>query len=250
MKSHNLMLKAKRSLIKHGPEICTVAGVLSMLVGTVLAVKATEPALEHIDEAEIPEDAGKKEKAVAIVKATWKDYTPAAICEIGGIGLIFSANRTYSARNANLANMLYVSETAYRNLQNKLEEKLPMKQVDDIRDSLAEDRVKANPISDDIYNEHINSYDGKQWFHDSMTGQYFRSTDAAVDRIFIDLNNKILDELYVQHGELLMTLGEASGKMFETNGWEIGEKVDVRKTYMTCNGEVMVDIEYTRPHPI
>ena len=128
--------------------------------------------------------------------------------------------------------------------------RISKKTFDDIRDSLAEDRVKANPISDDIYNEHINSYDGKQWFHDSMTGQYFRSTDAAVDRIFIDLNNKILDELYVQHGELLMTLGEASGKMFETNGWEIGEKVDVRKTYMTCNGEVMVDIEYTRPHPI
>ena len=242
------MVNIRRSIIKHGSTICTVSGVLLMLAGTVLAVKATGPALEHIKEDDIPEDAPKKEKIVRIVKATWKDYVLPASCEIVGVSLIFGGHRSQMTANRQLSNLLCASDIAYRNLQDKIDEKLTKKQAAEIRDSIAEDRVKNDPPSEEMLGMYNNTYDGKHWFHDSMTGQYFRSTYEEVDKAFMRLNKKIDNEMYVQKNEFLLSLGEPASKDYEGLGWEMGEEVDCRKTNMTFNGEIMTDIEYTEAH--
>ena len=248
MNFEKFKFKTKTALHKNAPTIYMTTGIISMIVGTVLAVKITEVAKEHVEEENIPEDAPKKEKVVRTIKATWKDYMPAAVCEIGGILLLIGSNRSYAHRNANLANALYISETAYKNLQDKLEEKLPKKQVAEIRDSIAEDRMNEDPIDEDILKKYSGPYDGKHWFYDITTGQYFRSTDEELAKAFNRVNARLSSELYIQKGELLMELGENSGKDYENIGWEMGEQIEYWSTHTTRNGEVWTAIEYSKAH--
>lgn len=238
-------LDTKRYLYKHSPAICTTVGIISMLTGAVLAVAATKPALDHIDEAEIPGDVSKPERVKRVIKATWKDYTPAVICEIGGVVLLAGSNRQYARRNANLANALYISETAYRNLQDKLEEKLPKKQVDEIRDSIAEDKISENPPEN---NTIVITDNGNHLFFDAMTGQYFRSSFESVHRTINDINAAINRELYVQANALVTDWGETPCKIFEKMYWETGEQVYVRETNCTINGQEVTCLEYDVGH--
>ena len=240
----------RRSLMKHGSTICTVSGVLIMLAGTVLAVKATSSALEHLEEEDISEDAPKKERVVRTIKATWKDYALPATCEIVGASLIFGSHKSQLATNRQLSNLLCASDIAYRNLQDKIDEKLTKKQAAEIRDSIAEDEVKKNPPSEEMLGMYKNTYDGKHWFYDTTTGHYFRSTYEEVDKIFIKLNKKIDNELYVQKNELLIDLGEPGSSDYEKFGWETGEEVEMTPSNMDFNGEIMTAITYTKPHQL
>lgn len=216
-----------------------------MIAGTVLAAKATKKAIKHIEDADISEDDSKKDKAVKTFKATWKDYLPVVVCEAGGITLLIKSNRSYANRNANLANALYISETAYRNLQDKLDEKLPKKQVNEIRDSLAEDKVKENPPEN---NTIIITDNGNHLFFDAMTGQYFRSSFEAVHRTVNNINAMINRELYVQTNLLIIEWGEIPTKTFEKMYWETGEQIEVRETTMTLNGQEVTCLEYDPGH--
>lgn len=237
----NRKIRFKNSLHKHGPMICTTAGVVSMLTGLVLAVKATPKAVKKIEEAEIPEDATKKERVVETVKATWKDYVPAAICEVGGAGLIFGSARTYARRYADLSNLLYISETAYRNLQDKMGETLTKKQVNQINDEIAEDKIKENPPENSTI---IITDRGNHLFFDTMTGQYFRSSFEEVHRVVNEINARINSEYYVQNNELIVSWGETPCKTFESLVWSSGEQIDLRETNSTVNGEEVTALTY------
>ena len=245
MNFDKFIFDTKKSLRKHSPAICTAAGIASMIAGAILAAKATKPALRHIEEEDIPEDAPTKEKIVRTAKAVWKDYTPAIVCEISGAALIIGSNRQYARRNASLANALYVSETAYRNLQEKLDEKLPKKKADEIRDSLAEDKVKENPPEN---NTIVVTDKGNHLFFDAMTGQYFRSSFEAVHRTVNDINAAINRELYVQANALITDWGETPCKMFEKLYWETGEQIYPRETTCTINGQEVTCLEYEIGH--
>lgn len=238
---NNRMFRFKKSLRKHAPVICTTAGVASMVVGVVLAVKKTPEAMEKLESADISEDSTKKERAVETVKATWKCYVPAAICEIAGATLIFGSTRVYSNRYAALSNMLCVSETAYKNLQDKMEEKLTKKQVNEIKDSLAEDEIKENPPENSTI---IITDKGNHLFFDSMTGQYFRSSFEEVHRVINEINARINAEYYVQNNELILSWGETPCKTFEKLTWSSGEQIDVRESNATINGEAVTSLSY------
>lgn len=245
MNFEKFIFDTKKSLSKHAPTIYTTTGIASMILGTILAVKSTKSALKHIEEADIPEDATKKERAVSTVKAVWKDYLPSVVCEASGVILLVGANKTYARRNANLANALYISETAYRNLQDKLDEKLSKKQVNEIRDSLAEDKIKENPPEN---NTIIVTDRGNHLFFDTMTGQYFRSSFEAVHRTINDINAAINREYHVQFNELIYDWGEMPCKTFEKMYWEPGDQIYVRETTSTINGQEVTALEYELGH--
>ena len=232
-------LKTRKFFHKHGPGICTTAGVIQMTSATVLAVLKTKQALEHIEEANIPEDATKIEKAKEVTKACWKDYAPALALEMGGALLIFGSKRTLSRRSSELSNMLMLSETAYRNLQNKMEEKLTKKQITEIRDSIAEDKVKQDPPESHTI---IITDRGNHMFYDSMSGQYFRSSFESVNNAIYEIRNKLLKE-DVCYNELLYEFGANQTPIFNRVGWLMGTDPCIRQTNITVNGEAITTID-------
>lgn len=241
MNFEKLIFSTKQSLIKHGPAICTTLGIVSMVAGAVLAVKETPTAVERIKEADISKDAKWKEKAVGTIKATWKNYILPVSLEVTGICLIGGGAKTYSRRYADLSNVLYISETAYRNLQKKMEEKLSEKQVEEIRSSIAEDKVKADPPE---RHDILPSPNGEHLFYDAMTSQYFHSSIEEVKRVVNDINARINREYYVQCNEFIASLGERAFKTFELLSWGTGEQIDLREDYIVLNGEPVTVLEY------
>lgn len=234
-----MKLRTRKFFHKHGPGICTTAGVLQMTAATVLAAVKTKDALKHIESIDISEDATKFEKAKEVTKACWKDYAPAVFLEMAGATLIFGSKRTLTRRSAELSNMLMLSETAYRNLQNKMEEKLTKKQITEIRDSIAEDRVKEDPPENHTI---IITDRGNHMFYDSMSGQYFRSSFEAVDSAITKISKRLIKE-DVTYNELLYEFGANQTPMFNKVGWIMGDEPYIRKTNITVNGEAITTID-------
>ena len=240
------MSSIKRSFMKHGSTICTVSGVLLMLAGTVLAIKETSYALEHLKEEDIPEDAPKKEKVVRTVKATWKNYVLPTAFEVVGASLIFGGLNREIKNNQHLSGLLYASDIAYRNLQDKLDEKLTKKQVEEIKDELAEDKAKDN------YTENvtiIHTDRGNHLFCDNVTGQFFRSSFEAVHHARETVRESANDNSYAKIGELLDLLGEHPCKIGERY-WMSGSEIiqDWWETNFTLNGEEATAISYDMGH--
>ena len=242
MTVNKTLFNVKQSINKHSPAIYTAMGIVSILTGVVLAVKATKPALEHVKEADISEEDTKLDKAVKIIKVTWKDYVWPGLFIVCGTTSIICSDIKAMRHTSELANESLYFRTLYRNLEDKLEETLPKKKVDEIRDSIAEDEAR----------EHFKSYEpeqvtnnGKHLFCDNVTGQFFRSTYEEVHQARETVRESANDTSYAKIGELHQLFGEqpcAIGEWFWISGSEIVN--GWRETTFTINGEEATAIFY------
>lgn len=129
-------LKAK----EHSPEILMVSGVVSIIVGTVLACKATLKVDEILDEAtekkekieetfetnsNYTEEDRNQDKIFLMVKTTGKlakNYAPAALCLTSGIVMMCCAHGIMKKRNAALMAAYQAVDLAFKNYRQRVVE--------------------------------------------------------------------------------------------------------------------------------
>lgn len=135
--------KVKLGAIKHSPEILIGVGVVSIVVGTVMACKATLKVEEILDEhsekkAQInqtkdmnrpnyTEDDAKKDSALLLAKTTGKiirNYAVPAIMIGGGIACFLGAYGIMKGRNAALTAALSATTTAFDEYRARVREDL------------------------------------------------------------------------------------------------------------------------------
>ena len=176
------------SLSKHSPEILVGFGIVGMVTTTVLAVKATPKALmlmeDRKEELEV-----ERLTPMEAVKTTWKCYVPAAVSGSVAIACIIGSNSVNSRRNAALATAYKISETAFSDYRSKVVETIGEKKERTVRDKVAEEQIKNNPISK---TEVIMTGSGKTLFYDSHSARYFYSDLEKIRRAENKLNKQIL----------------------------------------------------------
>ena len=142
----NLMSNTRQFANKHSPEILTGIGIAGMITTTVLAVRATPKALELLEEKK-NEDWVDELSPLEVVKAAWKPYVPAAVTGIASVACLIGASSVNAKRNAALATAYKLSETALSEYREKVIETIGEKKEKTVRDKVAEERVKKNPVS-------------------------------------------------------------------------------------------------------
>lgn len=219
---------------KNSPAILTGLGVAGMFVAIGTAVAATPKALKAIDAEkerqnnEIREEAienGQEEcpqvtklKPVDVVKVTWKYYLPAAVTAVLATACIIGGCSENMKRNAALATAYSLSETALKEYQQKVVETIGEKKEEAVRDAIAQDKVRENPVQN---NEIIFTGKGETLCYDAYAGRYFKSDIEKIRRVENELNKRMLSEMWISLNDFYYELGLKPTDGGDDLGWNI-----------------------------
>lgn len=226
----------KSTLTKRSPEILTGVGIAGMITTTVLAVKATPKALMLIEDEKRAQNRRFMEKAeksgdkchpqinklkpTETIKVVWRCYIPAAITCTVSIACLIGASSVHLRRNAALATAYQLSTTALTEYKDKVTEVLGERKEHDIREKIAEDKVKSNPVSK---NEVIVTGGGDTLCFDALGGRYFKSSIDKIRKAENELNRMMLRDMYVSLNEFYDELGLSHTKLGDELGWNLDD---------------------------
>ena len=226
-----IMKEVKMAVSKHSPEILTGLGIAGMITTTILAVKATPKALELIEDRKDELDIYPTEKLslVETVKATWKCYIPAAVTGVTSIACLIGASSVNYKRNAALTAAYNLSATALKEYKEKVVETVGEKKEKTIRDKVAEEQIKKEPVNQSAI---IVSGNGNTRCFDTVTKRRFISDIETIRRIVNDLNARMINgEDYISLNEFYYEVGLDGTSIGDELGWNV------------CNG--MIDVNFS-----
>ena len=213
--------KVVSNVSKNSPAILTGFAVAGLVGTVVLAVKATPTALDLINAEKLDRiDAGVEDESLSVVdtvKVAYKPYIPAAALGIASVACIIGANHVSSRRTAVLASAYSLTDATLKEYQNKVKEVVGEKKVTEIKDSIAQDRLDKNPVSEKTV---VMTGRGETLMFESLSGRYFKSDIETVRRIQNDINQQLLGEMWVSLNELYDALGLEHTRLGDEMGWE------------------------------
>lgn len=216
-----LFKDAQAVLAKHSPELLTGVGIAGMITTTILAVRATPKALKLIDakREELYPDSTQKLTPVETVKTTWKCYMPAVITGVTSAACLIGANSVNARRNAALATAYNLSATALSEYKEKVVETIGEKKEQLIRDKVAEERIKQEPVNNSAI---IVSGNGNTRCFDTITKRRFTSDIEKIKRIVNELNRRMVNgEDYISLNEFYYELGLDACAVGDDLGWNV-----------------------------
>lgn len=185
------------SAAEHLPGILTAVGVTGMVTSIVFAVRATPKALELIEEEKVEKQVEKLDP-VSAVKATWKYYIPTVATAALSTVCIIEGCHVNNRRNAALAAAYTLSDSAFREYQQKVVETVGPKKEDAIRAEAAKETVaRSNTKSSEI----ILTGKGQTLCYDSISGRKFRSDIERLKQAANELNRRMRYENYISLNE-------------------------------------------------
>lgn len=142
---NHLVQQVKTSLITHTPGILAGIGIASFATATIVAVTSTPKAMKLLEEKK--QELDKEElEPLEIVQTAWKCYIPAAVMLGVGAGCTIASLKVSERRGAAWATAYSLSETAFREYQEKMVEKLGERKEKQARDEIAQEKVDEKPI--------------------------------------------------------------------------------------------------------
>jgi len=239
----NLMSNTRQFVSKRSPEILTGIGIAGMITTTVLAVRATPIALQLIEEKK-NEDWVDELSPLEVVKTAWKPYVPAAVTGVASVACLIGASSVNAKRNAALATAYKLSETALSEYREKVIETIGEKKEKTVRDKVAEERVKKNPVSK---SEVIVTNNGTTLCFDPISARYFKSSIDKIKRAENELNKQMLHDIsgYVSLNDFYDELGLDHTSVGDDLGWNVDRLIDISfSSQLNDNGEPSVVLDY------
>ena len=204
-------------MARRSPEILTGIGIAGMVTAAILAVRATPKALTLLDEKkrEINEDTLTP---IETVKTAWTCYIPAVVTGLLSASCLVGASSVNARRNAALATAYSLSESALREYQEKVVEAVGEKKERSIRDAVAKERVKRDPVGG---HEIIATGKGTTLCYDAVSGRYFYSDIERLKKAQNELNRRMMSNMpmCVSLNELYYEIGLAPIQIGEDIGW-------------------------------
>lgn len=211
------------AMSKHSPEILLGVGIAGMITTVILAVKATPKALDLIEEEkkELGVEEDEKLTAVETVKATWKCYIPAAVSGVAATACLIGSASVNAKRTAALATAYNISTTALAEYKEKVIETVGERKEQEIRDKVAEERLKKTPVNQSSV---IVTGNGETRFYDTISKRRFTSDIEKVRRKVNDLNARMLSgDDYVSLNDLYYELGLERVDFADDLGWNVSK---------------------------
>jgi hypothetical protein len=206
------------------PHILTSMAVTGAITTPILAVSATPKALMLLQDEE--DYLGRRLTKTEVFKTAWKCYIPATSVGLASIACIIGANSINTKRNAALAGLYSLTETAFKEYQAKVIETIGQNKEIKVRDDIAREHLVTNPVSS---NGVIITGNGDILCYDSTTGRYFRSDIEKIRQVVNEINFRLRSEMWISLNEFFYELGLKEAGI----GDEVGFHID--------NGGIEVD---------
>ena len=225
---------------RNSPAILTGLGCAGVLTTAILTGRATLRASEIL-KMEAPDE---QLPAAEIVKLTWKVFIPPVLVGASSIACIIGANTINTHRNAALAALYSLSETAFREYKEKVVEEIGRNKELKVRDSIAQDRVTTNPVGDRTI---IFTGNGEVLCYDALCDRYFKSSAEKIRQQVLELNEDLRNEMWLDLNDLYYAIGLPSTKLGSQVGFDIDKgyiQVDYTGT-LTPEGQPCLSIDMT-----
>lgn len=236
---------------RNSPYILTGLGCAGVLTTAVLTGHASLKAYAIIKEEEEYQLDTPKEypnpKPIPIVdaaKLTWKVFIPPALMGLTTIVCIIGANTINANRNAALAALYSLSETAFREYKDKVVEEIGRSKELKVRDNIAKDRVTNNPTGDRTI---IITGNGDVICYDALSDRYFKSSAEKIRQQVLELNYDLMTEMWVSLNDLYYAIGLPSTKLGDQMGFDM-DKGRIEMNYssqLTPEGQPCLVIDTT-----
>jgi len=228
------------AISRNSPAILTGLGCAGVLTTAILTGRATLRASEIL-KMEAPDE---QLPATEIVKLTWKVFIPPVLVGASSIACIIGANTINTHRNAALAALYSLSETAFREYKEKVVEEIGRNKELKVRDSIAQDRVTTNPVGDRTI---IFTGNGEVLCYDALCDRYFKSSAEKIRQQVLELNEDLRNEMWLDLNDLYYAIGLPSTKLGNQVGFDIDKgyiQVDYTGT-LTPEGQPCLSIDMT-----
>jgi len=228
---------------RNSPAILTGLGCAGVLGTAILTGRATLKAqaiikIEEESQRERDIDSSAQAKyrrteplsPMETIKLTWKVYIPPVLMGASSIACIICANSINTSRNAALAALYSLSETAFREYKEKVVEEIGKNKELKIRDNIAQDRVINNPVGDRTII--ITGY-GDTLCYDVLSDRYFKSSPEKIRQQVLDCNEELRNEMWLDLNDLYYAMGLNSNKLGRQNGFDL-DKGYIKIEYSSC----------------
>lgn len=227
---------------KNGPSILTGIGCGGVLGTAFLTGRATLKAdgLIKMEEEYLNEQLSASE----IFKLTWKCFVPPITMGAISISCILGANSINTSRNAALAALYSLSETAFHEYKDKVVQEIGRNKELKVRDGIAQDRVMNNPIGDRTV---IITGNGNVLCYDVLCDRYFRSSAEKIRQQVLELDEALRTEMWLDLNDFYYAIGLKNSKLGSTCGFDMNKgyiHIDYSST-LSPEGEPCLAIDPT-----
>lgn len=231
MKIKQAVKIAEKMISDHAPAILTSVGIVGTVATAVLAGKASFKANELIRQEEgaaypIDRPGIAKDRALLI----WKLYIPAVTTGAFTCGAIFFSNKISMKRAAAMASAFSITDRAYSEYKDKVQEHLGKPKEEKLRAEIAKDRMKKNPHQGVIPEE-------QTLFYDMWSGRYFYNTLQGVKTAVNDLNHQVIHYSYASLSDLYNSIGLQPTKNSDDIGWSSDKLLKVKYSTVTSEDQ-------------
>lgn len=224
----------KKAIAKNSPAILKALGIAGFIGTAVYVGKATPKAMMLLEEKKLDLETEELTK-VEIVKTVAPCYIPAVILAGLSIACILGSDSINARRNAALATAYALSESTLKEYRDKVVETIGEKKERDVRDRIAEDKVKKIPV---VPEKVIDTENGDYLCLEPLSGRYFRSDVDKVRRALNNANERLLKDEYLSLNEFYYELGLDETKIGDELGWHIqGGLIEIHFSTQLANGD-------------
>lgn len=208
----------KNVVNKNAPQILAGIGV-ALGVGAVCeAVHATTKAVKIVEEKQ--DDSDKKLDKKEIVKATWKTYIPTACLAAGSAACVVGSVHVSMRRLASMTLAYTMSEKSFKEYKDKAKEFLGEKKEEELRGSINQDRINANPPDERLVRR---ANGGVTLCLDKYSGQYFYSDADTIKRTCNELNRCMFGDYFVSFNDYCAIMNLEMTKFGDEFGWNAND---------------------------
>ena len=241
---------AQKAITDNSAAILTGVGVVGTITTAILTGRGTIKAVRTLDEAnamlraQIEESSTPPQELTlpAKVGLVGVHYIPAISSGITTITAILFSYKISSKQSAAFAAAYGISERAFQEYKDKVIEKVGPKKETTIVESLAQDKVDANPLGN---REVIVIGNGDVLCFDELSGRYFRSSIEAIKAAENKVNHAILNENAVSLGTFYDAIGLGGTQLDDQLGWNLDHMLNISySATIADNGQPCIAISF------
>jgi hypothetical protein len=228
----DVMRMSQKFLVDNAPTLLATVGLAGVVTTTVLASQAGFRAAYILEEEKDRRaDDAAQNYVVAeplaqedIVSLTWRLYIPAVASGVVSCACLIAAVYVSNRRTAAMVAAYSLTERAFTEYKHKVTEQLGSSKERALRDEIAQDRVRDNPVR----NQPIIQGVGTVLCYDLYAGRYFYSDMEAMRRAENYINKKIINDFYASLSDLYNQLGLDLTKFSDDIGWNSDLLLELR----------------------
>ncbi len=214
-----------KAVTKNAPTLLVVGAVVGVGTTVVLAFKVAPKAneilkakQEAMDKLAEDDKEGRKEIVKELLKEEAKVVAPVLIAGSLTVVAILGAHSIHVRRQAAISLAYNLTDSAFKEYQEKTKEALGPKREQAVRDEIAHDKLVNDPVSD---HQIIETGLGHLLWYDPWSGRYFRASVDAIQKAENLLNKQLILEMYASVNDFYDLIGLDTAKLADMLGWNI-----------------------------